>query len=235
MFFFRRPSRESLPENVQQYLDAPRPDKDVPWREVSYTSLDIETSGLNPKRDSILAIGMIEIERGRVQVNRRWYTLVRPPEETLVGAESIRIHGILRADLVEAPPLSEVLHTFVERMRGRVMIVHVSSIDVKFLDRALQHVFGVKLRGPVLDTARFAGTLLHHEAMLGGSGDSHNTPRDTTLLSLVRRAKLPVHAQHNALGDALMTAQLFLWQAVQFEKQDKTTFQQLFRVGGSVK
>ena len=233
MFFFRRRKRESLPESIQAYLDAPRPDGEMPWRAASYTALDIETSGLNSKRDSILAIGMIDIEKGRVQINKRWYTLVRPPEERLVGADSIRIHGILRSDLINAPEPEDVLLELLQRISGRVLIVHVSSIDVKFLDQALRDHFDIRLRGPVLDTARLAGTLKHNATFL--AGQDHEAPRDTRLITLVREANLPVHSQHNAVSDALMTAQLFLWQATHLEKQGKDTFHKLFRVGGSLK
>lgn len=231
---FARAPREPLPACLQNYLDAPRPDDDLYWRNIPYTVLDVETSGLNPRHDSLLAAGLINIEKGRIRMDSRWYTLIRPPEETLVKAESIRIHGILRSDLKEAPLPDDILLELLTRLTGRVMIVHVSSIDVQFLDRALQKYFGIRLRGPVFDTARFAGALMHNDLFTMG-GHHHDAPRDTTLRGLTKKANLPLHSQHNALSDALMTAQLFLSQMTRFEKQGTTTFRKLFRAGGSLK
>lgn len=234
MFFFKRRC-EPLPTNVQAYVDAPRPDEQMQWREASYSVIDIETSGLNHKKDSLLAIGMIDIEKGRIRLDRRWYTLVRPPDETLVGAESICIHGLLRTDLADAPLAKDVLLELAERIKERVLVVHVSSIDVKFLDRALKNHFGIRLHGPVLDTARLAGKMLHQESMVGGGAGYYEGPRDISLRSLSRQANLPIHSQHNALSDALSTAQLFLSQVTRFEKEGIDTLGKLMRAGGSLK
>ncbi len=226
----RRP--DHLPLAVQEYLDAPCPTGRLPWRDVPYTVLDIETSGLDPRWDAILAIGAVDIENGRVRLDRRWYTTARPPEPSRVAAASIRIHGLLRQELAQAPPLEQVLLELLSRLQGRVLVVHMAAIDVKFLDRALRKHFRIRLRGPALDTARIGGVLLHNERMMSGYDEG---PRDTTLRSLAKQAKIPVHPQHNALGDALTTAQLFLYQATRLQKQGKDTFHKLLRVGGCLK
>ncbi|NJN66162.1 MAG: 3'-5' exonuclease [Chloroflexaceae bacterium] len=223
---------EDLPVVVQDYLNAPVPAGRLPWRDVPYTVLDIETSGLDPRWDSILAIGAVDIEGGRVRLDRRWYSMTRPPEPSKVAAASIRIHGLLRQELAQAPPLEPVLLELLSRLQGRVLVVHMAAIDVKFLDRALRKHFRVRLRGPALDTARIGGVLLHNERMMSGDDER---PRDTTLRSLAKQAKIPVHPQHNALSDALTTAQLFLYQATRLQKQGKDTFHKLLRVGGCLK
>lgn len=230
MFFSRR--NKSIPQCVQEYLDAPRPKEDAHWREIPYTALDIETSGLNPKRDVVLSVGTVNIEQGRIQMGQRWYSMMRPPDVNEVGAASISIHGLLREELSQAPPTEEVLLELIRRIHGRVLIVHVSAIDVQFLDRAMRSYFGVKMRGPVLDTARLSGTLNYNELFIGGYDDA---PRDVTLRGLSQKANLPVYSEHDALGDAITTAQLFLSQVTRLQKQGIETFQKLFRAGGSLK
>jgi DNA polymerase III subunit epsilon len=232
MPFFRR--QKNLPDYVQNYLDAPRPKGNIPWREAPYSVLDVETNGLNHKRHSLLAIGVLDIDQGRIQINRRWYTNIRPPDTDEVGADTIRIHGLLRRDLEDAPALEEVLPELLQRLQGRVLVVHIAAIDVKFLDQALRTHYGVKLRGPAIDTARLGGVLLQQEHMLSGTYDQQG-PRDTTLRSLAASANVPVEAQHNALSDALTTAQLFLSQATKLQKRGHDTFHKLLRVGGCLK
>jgi DNA polymerase-3 subunit epsilon len=201
---------------------------------VPYSVLDIETSGLNYKHDAILAIGLVEIDQGRIQLDRRWYTMVRPPEEMMVQADSIRIHGLLRGELSQAPPCEEVLLELVERLCRRVPVVYMASIDIKFISQALQNYFKVKMRGPAIDTRRLASTLQLHADFL--SGYVHNEDiRPTTLRSLAQQSNVPVHAQHHALSDALTTAQLFLAQATQLQQRGKTTFHKLMRVGGCLR
>jgi DNA polymerase III subunit epsilon len=223
--------KRELPDFIRAYEAGPWPDPQLPWREAAYAVLDVETSGLNARRDSLLAIGLIEIEGGRVHVCRRWYSLVRPPEGLLVGADSIRIHGLLRAELATAPTFDEVLPALLERLVGRVLIVHVARIDVGFLNRAMGQRYGARLHGPILDTARIA-MAMHQRAQLLGAV-SHDMPAPAIQLrGLAASFNLPVYAQHDALNDAMTTAQVFLAQATRLSQQGKQTLQALMRVGG---
>ena len=146
--FFRRPPPR--PDFVQVYLDAPRPDPEQPWRRAPYTVLDLETSGLDSRRDAILAIGLVDIAHGRIALDTAWQTLVQPPPGMTVTSQSIRVHGLLRNDLAKAPPLSQVLPMLLERLRGRVLVVHVAAVDIAFLHRAMRQAYRVGLRGPAV-------------------------------------------------------------------------------------
>jgi DNA polymerase-3 subunit epsilon len=227
IYLFRR--NRTYPDFVRDYLEAPRPDLSLPWRAASYTALDVETSGLDPRRDAVLAIGLVEIESGRVLLERAWRTLVRPPAGLIVPAESIRIHGLLRRDLADAPPLSEALPELLRRLRGRVLLLHVAAIDAGFLNQVLRRQYAARLRGPVIDTARLAAKLQHDERYM--RGDSAGPPV-IALRALAERAGLPAYAEHNPLDDALTTAQLFLIMATQLERQGRASLGRLLRLGG---
>lgn len=220
--------QQALPLSVQRYLDAPSPEMNLPWRAVPYTVLDIETTGLNPRRDAMLSIGLVEIDQGRIRMDRRWYTLLRPPEHIEVSAASIRIHGLFRSDVAHAPSPLDVLPELLQRLCGRVLIVHFSPIDVDFLNRALRNSWGITLRGPAIDTVLLAQTLYHHERWT--AGDERISPA-TALTPLAEQAGVPIHAQHNALGDALTTAQLFLSQATRMEQRGMNTLRKLLNGG----
>jgi DNA polymerase-3 subunit epsilon len=230
MSLFRR---RQVPAWAEQYLDVPRPDVQKPWREASYSVLDVETSGLNARRDVILSIGLVEIDDGRIRMDHSWYTLVRPPEQFQVSAESIRVHGLLVRDVQQAPPATEVLPELVRRLAGRVLVVHFASIDIDFLSRALRSSFGIKLRGPAIDTVRLAGALNQRNQVI----NSNHVHEQVTmkLSSLAKQAGLPVHSQHNALSDALTTAQLFLWQATRFQQKGTCTLHDLLRAGACLR
>jgi DNA polymerase III subunit epsilon len=228
MFAFRR---RPQPDWLQAYLAGPWPSQRMLWRAANYCVLDVETSGLDARRDELLAVGLVEVEAGRIRLDRTWYSLVRPPEGILVGAGSIRIHQLTRAELADAPPLTTVLPELLERLRGRVLVVHVAQIDVRFLNRALKNAYGVKLHGPKLDTARLAMTLHYHAQILGEARADMPAPA-IHLRALAERFGLPVYPQHNALTDAITTAQLFLAQANRLQHQGRTTLGGLLRAGG---
>jgi DNA polymerase-3 subunit epsilon len=227
---FKFLQRRSYPDWLEQYRAGPWPAPQVPWRDARYAVLDVETSGLDARHDALLAIGLVEIEAGRVQLERAWYSLVRPPDGFLVGEQSIRIHHLTRAELAAAPPPTDVLPLLLERLRERVLVVHVAQIDVRFLNRALHTHYGSKLYGPTLDTARLAMTLHHHAQLLGEARPDMPAPA-IQLRTLAERFGLPVYAQHNALSDAITTAQLFLAQASRLARQGQATLGGLLRAG----
>lgn len=223
--------KRDIPDFLRAYEAGPWPDPQKPWREARYVVLDVETSGLNERRDSLLAIGLVEIEDGRIRLDRCWHTMVRPPEGLLVAADSIRIHGLMRNELATAPTFEEVLPALIERLAQRVLIVHVSRIDVGFLNRALKQHYGSKLHGPILDTARIAISMHQRAQMLGEV--SHDMPMPAIQLrGLAGSFGLPVYGQHDALNDALTTAQVFLAQATRLAQQGKHTLKALLRSGG---
>ncbi len=228
--FSRRPLPR--PDFVQAYLDTPRPDGEQPWRQAPYTVLDTETSGLDARRDAILAIGLVNIENGRIVLESAWQTLVQPPPGMAVASESIRVHGLMRNDLANAPPLSDVLPMLLERLRGRVLVVHVAAVDIAFLHRAMRQAYRVGLRGPAVDTARMAATLHYYRRFSRGSADK---PPTVALRSLAQEVNLPVYPEHNALNDAVTTAQVFLALATRLERHGVATLHSLIRAGECVR
>jgi DNA polymerase III subunit epsilon len=225
MFLFRK---RDQPDFIRAYEAGPWPEPRLLWRDVTYAVIDVETSGLDARRDALLAIGLVEIVAGRVRLDRSWYSLIRPPEGMLVGDRSIRIHGITRAELADAPRPAEVLPQLLAHLAGRVLIVHVADIDVKFINRALRSHYGAKLRGPILDTARIAMTM-HQEARFLGEASADMPAPAIQLRALAQRFGLPVYGEHNALNDALTTAQLFLAQAHRLAQQGRATLRALCR------
>lgn len=228
MFLFRR--RPDPPDFVRDYQEAHRPDPASYWRDVGYSVIDIETSGLDERRDALLAIGLAEINAGRVDLSRCWYSLVRPPDGLLVGASSIRIHGLMRSELAEAPLLDAVLPLLLERLASRVLVVHVARVDVSFINREMGARWGARLVGPILDTARIAMSL-HQRAQYLGQVQADMPLTAIQLRALATRFGLPTYGEHNALNDALTTAQLFLAQASRMERQGRSTLRALLRAG----
>ena len=93
------------------------------------------------------------------------------------------------------------------------------------------HPRDTRLRGPVLDTARLALALHGDERFLGGSGQGPSLQ----LAALCERMGLPADAAHDALGDAITTAQVFLAQATALEARGQAMLGALMRAGAVVR
>jgi DNA polymerase III subunit epsilon len=170
-----------------------------PWREADYCVVDIETTGLDPRHDSIVSFGAVPVTGGRVQPGRSVYQVVRP--ESPVRAASVRIHGLRPADLAGAPAAADALPALAGLLSGRILVAHAAWIERAFLSRALARI-GARLAGPAVDTA----------ALTRAAGLARATPagREPSLEATTLAVGLQPHNPHNAIGDALTTAELLL-------------------------
>jgi DNA polymerase-3 subunit epsilon len=205
---------------ARDYARATLPARRTPWREARYLVVDLELSGLDPRTDEIISFGAVPIDSGLIAAGRSVYGLARPTRP--VPEASVVIHGIRTVDLEEAPSLDESVVRLIEAMTGRVLVAHSAEVERAFLSIALRRQ-GVRLRGPVLDTAAL-GRLFMIER--GGP-----VPRFVQLGRLVEALGLPQHRPHHALGDALTTAQAFLAVASHLDEHGRETVGSLARAG----
>jgi DNA polymerase-3 subunit epsilon len=171
---------------------------DTPWRTIDYAVIDLETTGLDLRRDTIASYGITVIRQGRMIAAENVYSLVRP--ESAMSPESIRIHALRPSDLVDAPPLSAAVARLAEALADRVLVAHAAWIEQAFLSRAFRRN-RMMFRCAVIDTAAMA-----RAADLAAT----HTRGEPNLEDLAGQLGLPVVSPHHALGDAITTAEVFL-------------------------
>lgn len=216
--------RRPLGAAAAAYAAGPRPAGRSPWREVRFCVVDLETTGLDPRRDEIIAFGAVPVDGGRILAAGARYGLVRPNRSPT--ADSIRVHGIRPTDLAAAPEAPAALDPLLEAMGGRILVAHAAWVERGFL-RPVLRARGVRLREPVLDTARLGALWLPEDRRPDG--------RAAVPLGVLARALgLPVHRPHHALGDALTTAQLFLALATHLDAARPQTVRSLARASRRV-
>jgi DNA polymerase-3 subunit epsilon len=173
-------------------------DLDLPWRQAEFVVVDLETTGLDLRKDEIVSYGGVVVREGRVIAASCVYGLVRPTGP--ISRAAVEVHALRPEDLADAPGLDECAEALVGLLDGRVLVAHAAWVEQAFLTRALDAV-GIRLDGPIVDTAALA-----REAMVVRDRDEGEPDLETLAAGL----GLPVHTPHHALGDALTTANLFL-------------------------
>ena len=168
---------------------------DRPLSELAYTVFDTETTGLNPSEgDEIIQIGATRCVNGKLLRQESFEQLVNPGR--LIPAATIPIHGITQDMVAGKPSITEVLPAFHTFAQDTVLVAHNAAFDMKFL-QLQESATGLKFDQPVLDTLLLS-------AVVHPNQESHR------LEAIAERFNITVLGRHTALGDALVTAEVWL-------------------------
>lgn len=196
--------RGTPPGPLRDYLATPFPKPGADYRGVSYLAIDLETSGLDPRRDEILSVGYVTLTGNRIDLGTACHRLVRA--ERAIPEASAVIHQITDDQAAAGDPLESVLAELLTALAGKVMIAHHARVERGFIGAACRRLLGGHFTVPVVDTQAIAQRTFErrHQPYKGS---------DLRLHALCERYNLPRNKAHNALSDALAAAELFLAQA----------------------
>jgi len=168
---------------------------DRPLTSLSFTVFDTETTGLNPSGgDQIIQIGAARIVNGKLLRQESFEQLVDPGR--LIPAVSIPIHGITQDMVRGQPRIGEVLPAFHVFAQDTVLVAHNAAFDMRFLQ--LQEAStGLTFHQPVLDTLLLSAVV-------------HPNQTSHRLEAIAERFNITVLGRHTALGDAMVTAEVWL-------------------------
>lgn len=196
------------PEHATQlhaYLHTPLPAPNTPLDKVGLLAVDLETNGLNPNRDDILSIGFVAIDAAAIKLATAKHLLIKP--RTDINASGAVIHKIFDDRAATGVPLCDALPLLLNALAGRVLLAHYASIERRFLRVACQACFGVPLLVQTVDTLELEKRHLLRQQ--GAISQEHLQADALRLANVRRRYKLPDAPNHDALEDALATAELF--------------------------
>ena len=151
-------------------------------------ALDLETTGLDPRRDAIIEIGAVKFDQG--QAIGRWQALINP--QRLIPAPITQLTGITNEMVRDAPPIKAVIQDFVDFVGDFPVVGHNVGFDLGFL--RVQHAFDINV---VNDTFEIAAVLLPSATRY-------------SLSALVEILQVSNLQPHRAQEDAEATMEVFL-------------------------
>jgi DNA polymerase-3 subunit epsilon len=152
---------------------------------------------------------MVPIREGFVRLFEAYRTIVRPPRKFSTNSAAIATHQILPREATQGRDLREVLPEIDRRLREGVLLVHHARIDVAFLKRAYRSLRQRWPAPPVVDTVQLIWKVASRGRFLGEQSPGKVDP-ELRLADARAELGLPAYPAHDALTDAIATAELFL-------------------------
>jgi DNA polymerase-3 subunit epsilon len=179
-----------------------------------FVVVDVETTGLNLMQDKLISIGAVAVVNGKIALGDSFYVVLQQQAASEKG--NILVHGIGTSAQLEGDPPVEALLSFLEYLGKSPLIAFHVTFDETMIKRALRDYLGFSFRHPWLDMAYVMPSL--------------NPPLAKKYRALddwVGHFGIRIDARHNALADALATAQLFQVALAQTDNKNITDFAEL--------
>ena len=195
---FGRAKPRLAPEQVRRldaYRSLPPHSGAISYSPQRYVVVDVETSGLRPYADSLLAIGAIAVSGGLIHLNEVFAAVLR--QNAPSAGDNILVHGIDGTTQTSATDPAEALLGFLEFTRKSPLVAFHADFDRVFVERAARAALGIRIGAVWLDLAQLAPAFF-----------SEHAPNAQTLDDWTRIFGIANYSRHNAVADALATAQL---------------------------
>jgi DNA polymerase-3 subunit epsilon len=160
--------------------------------------VDTETSGLDPARDSLLAIGAVAVDVDGIRLGDSFEIVVR--NDAPCAAENIAVHGIGHQAQAQGTPEPDALAAFRDWVADAPKVGFHVEFDREVLRHACRRAGMATDDAPWLDLAPLAAALAPEVGQRGGR----------SLDDWLSKYGIECPLRHNAAGDALATAELFL-------------------------
>lgn len=158
--------------------------------------VDVESTGLDLFGDRLIAIGAVTVEDRTIRLGSGFEVVLRQPEAS--ARANILVHGIDgTTQLAGLEPATAILR-FLDYAGRAPLVGFQADFDRVMIDRAAKAALGYAPSAVWLDLAYLAPALLAAPGMAAPQG----------LDEWTQRFGIENHARHNALADALATAQL---------------------------
>lgn len=206
------PGQRNSPDT--SHLPTPRRPDGQALGEQRLIVLDLETTGLNPARDEVIAIGAVAIDRLAIPLSDQFDLILRRPELDI--RETVLIHGIGPEALTRGHETEDALLRLLQWMNGDPILAFHSAFDQRFLEKALRTQIGYSEGHAWMDVAEILPALFPDAEVGKGRLDDW-----------VDHFELQVSARHHAAADAMATAELGLIALHKAQAADITTLARL--------
>jgi DNA polymerase-3 subunit epsilon len=167
--------------------------QDLPIDKVSFTVVDVETTGLSARNERVIEIALVRVEN--LKIVEKFSTLINPQRQ--IPSFITMLTGITNSDVKNAPLFHQVYPVLFEKTDGSVLCGHNLQFDLSFLRNEVQLIGDDFNPVHTLCTLKLARKLFPNL-------------RSKSLTPLAYHLNIKNNNSHRALGDAETTAKVLI-------------------------
>lgn len=195
----------------------PKKFNDRKLAEETFCIIDTETTGLEVRSgDKIISFAGVKVKSFKL-LDAIFDQLIDPERD--VPLSSSKIHGIYQKDIVGKPKIREIEHDISNFISNCTIVGHNIQFDQDFVETIIPYSeLALKFKlNPILDTFSLAISLFPDL-------ESHE------LSDLCKTFKIKPEIRHTALGDSIMTANLFVILAREAQERGAKSVYDLIKI-----
>ena len=195
----------------------PKKFNDRKLAEEIFCIIDTETTGLEVRSgDKIISFAGVKVKSFKL-LDAIFDQLIDPERD--VPSSSSKIHGIYQKDIVGKPKIREIEHDISNFISNCTIVGHNIQFDQDFVETIIPYSeLALKFKlNPILDTFSLAISLFPDL-------ESHE------LSDLCKTFKIKPEIRHTALGDSIMTANLFVILAREAQERGAKSVYDLIKI-----
>jgi DNA polymerase-3 subunit epsilon len=195
----------------------PAADSNMALESQRFVVVDVESTGLNLTTDKLIAIGAVTAINRAIHFDQGLDVVLQ--QETASAVDNILIHGIDGTTQTSGRNPADALLAFLSFIGNAPLVAYHAPFDRSMINKATRTYLGMTIKNPWIDLAFIAPALLPELAK-----GKHGLDDWTGAFDIVNTNR------HNAVADALATAQLLLVLMSRAGEQNHTTLRDLIQI-----
>ena len=184
-------------ERLASWRALPEVERTAALDRTRFVVVDVETTGLNLMTDTLISIGAVAVMNGQIALGDSFSVVLQQRESS--RKENILIHGISGSAQREGVLPADALLAFLEFLGKSSLVAFHVAFDETMIRRAMRQYLGVSFKHPWLDLAYVLPALW-----------PELTRSRRSLDDWASHFGIRIDDRHNAVADALATAELLL-------------------------
>jgi len=186
--------RFTLADQSYRFLFEPGPEDEV-------VVVDCETTGLDVAKDDIITIAAVKVRGNRILTSEKFVAVARP--EAKMNAEAIKVHRLLESDVEGGERIRQIMRDFLHFVGGRPLVGYYLEFDVAMIDKNVLPLIQIELPNRMIEVSE-----MYYERRYGNAQPGEQI--DLSFVRMLHELGIPMLDQHDALNDAIMTAEAYV-------------------------